>query len=117
MNNDNKRLYVGGVPFRSTNEDLVKYFSQAGEVVSANIIMEPGTRRSKGFAFVEMATEESTKKAIEMFHDQEFDGRRLMVNIAKPREERPQGERRSFQRRDDNNGGQSSGGFRARRNF
>ena len=86
------KLYVGGISYQSTNEDLKKYFSQAGEVLSAMIIIDKMTNRSKGFGFVEMANEAAAQKAISMLHDQEFMERRLTVNIAKPmapREERP----------------------------
>lgn len=92
----NTKLYVGGIPYSSSNEDLKAHFSQAGNVTSAQIIIDKMTNRSKGFGFVEMATEEEAQKAISMFHDQEFQGRRLTVNIARPlapREDRP---RRSF---------------------
>ena len=92
----NTKLYVGGIPYSSTNEDLKNHFAQAGEVASAQIIIDKMTGRSKGFGFVEMTSEEAANKAISMFHDQEFMGRKLTVNIARPlvpREERP---RRAF---------------------
>ncbi len=92
----NTKLYVGGIPYTSTNDDLKAHFSAAGEVVSAQIIIDRPTGRSKGFGFVEMKDEAGANKAIEMFHDQEFQGRRLTVNIARPltpREDRP---RRAF---------------------
>ena len=92
----NTKLYVGGIPYTSSNDDLKAHFSQAGNVTSAQIIIDKMTNRSKGFGFVEMATEEEAQKAISMFHDQDFQGRRLTVNIARPlapREDRP---RRSF---------------------
>jgi RNA recognition motif-containing protein len=90
------KLYVGGIPYTSTNDDLKNHFSAAGSVVSAQIIIDKMTNRSKGFGFVEMASEEEANKAIEMFHDKDFMGRRLTVNIARPlapREDRP---RRAF---------------------
>lgn len=92
----NSKLYVGGIPYSSTNEDLKAHFEGAGNVVSAQIIIDKMTKRSKGFGFVEMSTEDEANKAIQMFHDQEFQGRRLTVNIARPltpREDRP---RRAF---------------------
>jgi RNA recognition motif-containing protein len=92
----NSKLYVGGIPYSSTNEDLKAHFSAAGTVVSAQIIIDKMTNRSKGFGFVEMSSEAEAEKAISMFHDQEFQGRRLTVNIARPlapREDRP---RRAF---------------------
>lgn len=90
------KLYVGGIPYTSTNDDLKNHFAAAGSVVSAQIIIDKMTNRSKGFGFVEMASEEEANKAIEMFHDKDFMGRRLTVNIARPlapREDRP---RRAF---------------------
>ena len=90
------KLYVGGIPYTSTNDDLKNHFSPAGAVVSAQIIIDKMTNRSKGFGFVEMSSEEEANKAIEMFHDKDFGGRRLTVNIARPlapREDRP---RRAF---------------------
>ena len=92
----NSKLYVGGIPYSSTNEDLKAHFSAAGTVTSAQIIIDKLTNRSKGFGFVEMSSEEEAQKAISMFHDQDFQGRRLTVNIARPlapREDRP---RRAF---------------------
>ena len=92
----NSKLYVGGIPYSSTNDDLKNHFSAAGTVVSAQIIIDKMTNRSKGFGFVEMASDAEAQKAIEMFHDQEFQGRRLTVNVARPlapREDRP---RRAF---------------------
>lgn len=92
----NTKLYVGGIPYSSTNDDLKAHFGAAGTVVSAQIIIDKMTNRSKGFGFVEMSSEAEAQKAIEMFHDQDFQGRRLTVNIARPlapREDRP---RRAF---------------------
>ena len=92
----NSKLYVGGIPYTSTNDDLKNHFSPAGNVVSAQIIIDKMTNRSKGFGFVEMSSEAEALKAIEMFHDQDFQGRRLTVNVARPlapREDRP---RRAF---------------------
>ena len=86
------KLYVGGIPYTSSNDDLKNHFAQAGNVVSAQIIIDKMTNRSKGFGFVEMDSEEAANKAIGMFHDQDFMGRRLTLNIARPlapREDRP----------------------------
>lgn len=82
-------LYVGNLPFGTTNEDLLEAFSQFGTVVKAQIIMDRETGRSRGFAFVEMS--EGIEQAIQGMNDAEFQGRRLTVNEAKPREERPRG--------------------------
>lgn len=84
-----KRLYVGGIAYASSEEALRKHFEQAGAVVSAVIIKDKMTGRSKGFGFVEMSSDEEAMKAIEMLHDKELDGRRLTVNEARPLEEKP----------------------------
>ena len=84
-----KKLYVGGVSYSTTEQALSDAFSKAGEVASAAIIMDKMTGRSKGFGFVEMTTDEGAKAAIEMFNGKELDGRKLTVNEARPREERP----------------------------
>ena len=84
-----KKLYVGGVSYNTTEDALSAAFSKAGQVASAVIIMDKMTGRSKGFGFVEMETEEGAKAAIEMWNGKELDGRKLTVNEARPREERP----------------------------
>ncbi len=84
-----KKLYVGGVSYNTNDSALSDAFSKAGEVASAVIIMDKMTGRSKGFGFVEMATDEGAKAAIEMWNGKELDGRKLTVNEARPREERP----------------------------
>ncbi len=84
-----KRLFVGGIPYRTTEEALQEAFAQAGTVVSARIIKERETGRSKGFGFVEMETEEAAQAAIDMWNGKEFDGRELIVNIARAEEKRP----------------------------
>ena len=83
-----KRLYVGGIPYSSTEEGLKMAFSQAGNVTFVKIIIDKMTNRSKGFGFVEMETEEAAQKAIEMFDGKEFEGRTIKVNEAKPMEAR-----------------------------
>ena len=89
------KLYVGGISFNTTQNELSDAFSQAGTVTSAMIIMDRITGRSKGFGFVEMATAEEAQAAIELWNNKELSGRRLTVNVARPREERPA---RSFDR-------------------
>lgn len=84
-----KRLYVGGIAYASSEEALRKHFEQCGVVVSAVIIKDKMTGRSKGFGFVEMSSDEEAMKAVEMLHDKELDGRRLTVNEARPLEEKP----------------------------
>lgn len=91
-----KKLYVGNLPYSVRDGDLEQAFGQFGAVTSAKVMMERDTGRSKGFGFVEMSSDEEAQKAIAMFHDQEFQGRRLTVNVARPlapREDRP---RRAF---------------------
>lgn len=83
------KLYVGGLPYSVQEDALKEHFSQAGNVTSAVIIMDKMSGRSKGFGFVEMATAEEAQNAISMFNDQEFEGRKLTVNEARPMEARP----------------------------
>lgn len=80
----NKKLYVGGVSYNTQNESLKEAFSQAGTVVSATIIMDRMSGRSKGFGFVEMSTEEEAKAAIDLWNGKELDGRTLTVSEARP---------------------------------
>jgi RNA recognition motif-containing protein len=84
-----KRLYVGGLPYKTTDDELKEEFSKAGEVVSASIMMDKFTGRSRGFGFVEMADENGAAKAIEMYNGKDFGGRNLVVNEAKPMGDRP----------------------------
>jgi cold-inducible RNA-binding protein len=85
------RLFVGNLTYNSTDNDLQDYFSQAGTVVSVDIMQDRATGRSRGFAFVEMATQAEADKAVQMFHEKDFQGRTLTVNEARPREERAGG--------------------------
>ena len=85
------KLYVGNLSFRVTSEDLQDYFGAAGEVESANVVFDRETGRSRGFGFVEMASEDAATAAISQFNGQEYDGRNLVVNEARPREDRPRG--------------------------
>ena len=84
-----KKLYVGGLPYATTDTDLKDAFSKAGSVVSAVIIMDKMSGRSKGFGFVEMSSDEEAQKAIDMWNGKDFGGRTLTVNEARPMEERP----------------------------
>ena len=83
------KLYVGGLPYSTQEDALKELFAQAGSVVSAVIIMDKMSGRSKGFGFVEMSSQDEAAKAISMFNDQEFEGRKLTVNEARPMEARP----------------------------
>jgi cold-inducible RNA-binding protein len=82
------RLFVGNLSYRTLETDLQDHFSQAGVVTSVNIMYDKFTGRSRGFAFVEFATADEAIRAVELFQGQEFQGRPLTVNIARPREER-----------------------------
>lgn len=97
-----KRLFVGGLPYSATGAQLEELFSQAGKVESVNVIVDKFSGQSKGFAFVEMSTEEEAREAISKLNNFELDGRRIVVNEAKPQEKRDD---RNF-----NNRGRSGGG-------
>jgi len=84
----NKKLYVGGLPYSTTQDSLRDGFAAAGNVVSAIVITDKMSGRSKGFGFVEFETEDEAAKAIEMFNGKDFDGRRITVNEARPMEPR-----------------------------
>ena len=86
-----KKLYVGNLPFSATDEALQAHFSQAGTVESAKVIMDRDSGRSKGFGFVEMASDEEAAKAISQFNGQEYQGRPLTVAEAKPQPPREGG--------------------------
>ena len=96
-----KKLYVGGLPYATTDTELKEAFMQAGSVESAVIIMDKMSGRSKGFGFVEMSSDEEAQKAIEMMNGKDFGGRTLTVNEARPMEDRP--------RRDSRGGGYGGG--------
>lgn len=83
------KLYVGGLPYKTTDNELQQIFSQAGQVASARVIIDKMTGRSRGFGFVEMASDTDASKAIDMFNGQEIEGRRIIVNEARPMEDRP----------------------------
>ena len=84
----NKRLFVAGLPFSSTDSDLKDHFSKAGVITLVQIIIDKFSGRSKGFGFIEFEKEEEAAKAIEMFHETDFGGRKLIVAEAKPMEKR-----------------------------
>lgn len=79
-----KRLYVGGLPYSTTEEELRKHFEAAGSVESASVITDKMSGRSKGFGFVEMATPEEAQKAIELLNEKDMGGRKIVVNVARP---------------------------------
>ena len=94
------KLYVGNLSYDTTENGLRDLFAQAGTVHQVSLITDKFSGQPKGFGFVEMETQADAEKAIRMFNDQELDGRRLVVNIARPREERSGG------------GSRQSGGYR-----
>lgn len=85
----NKKLYVGGLPYSVTDEQLTELFESHGTVESAKVITDRYTDRSRGFGFVEMSTQEEAEQAIAALNGTELEGRSLTVNISKPREDRP----------------------------
>ena len=97
------KLYVGNLSYGTTEQMLRELFMQAGNVNSVALIKEPGTQRSKGFAFVEMGTQAELQKAISMFNGYTLDERQMAVSVARPREER-------------GGGGNSRGGYNNNRN-
>ncbi|MGH9339427.1 MAG: RNA recognition motif domain-containing protein [Acidobacteriota bacterium] len=101
------KLYVGNLSFKTSNQDLQTLFEQAGTVESATVVTDRHTGRSRGFGFVEMATQEEGERAIKEFNGKEIDGRNLTVNEARPREERSGGGRGGFNR---GGGGEGAGG-------
>ena len=103
------KLYVGNLAFQTTSQELQQLFGQAGTVQSASVVEDRDTGRSRGFAFVEMSSEEEATSAIDQFNGKEVGGRALKVNEAKPRENRGGGGR-GFS---DNRGGYSGSGHRS----
>lgn len=100
------RLFVGNLSYQTMEQDIQDHFAQAGAVTSVSLMMDKFTGKSRGFAFVELASAEEANKAVEMFNGKELQGRALTVNIARPREERPRGHA---------GGGGGGGGFRGGR--
>jgi len=85
------KLYVGNLPYNTTEEDLKQMFAEAGVVVSASIITDRETGRSKGFGFVEMQTQADAEKARSLFNGREVNNRQLKVDLARPRTDAPRG--------------------------
>lgn len=100
-----KKLYVGNLPFSTTEQDLHTKFSALGEVASAKIIVDRDSGRSKGFGFVEMADDGAADRAINEFNGQDFAGRNMIVSEARPQADRP-----SFGGRGGGGGGRGGGG-------
>ena len=85
------KLYVGNLSFNTTETDLQDHFAQAGAVTEVMLVQDKFTGKSRGFAFITMATDADAANAITMFHGKTMDGRALTVNEARPREDRPPG--------------------------
>ena len=82
-----RRLYVGNLPYSATEDQLTELFGRAGKVDNVRVMRDMATGRARGFAFVEMASDEEALKAISEFHEQQMDGRALVVNEARPKPE------------------------------
>jgi cold-inducible RNA-binding protein len=102
------KLFVGSLSYNTTDATLEEFFAQAGNVVSAKVIMDRDTNRSKGFGFVEMGSDEEAQAAIAQLNDKELDGRQIAVNEARPQEKR---ERRPFNGGGNGGGNRNGGGF------
>ena len=85
----NKKLYIGNLPYSATAEEIRALFEQVGEIADVAVSSDRETGRSKGFGFVEMATEDLAQEAIQRFNGYSMNNRPLTVNEARPREERP----------------------------
>ena len=85
------KLYVGSLAYSITDDKLKEIFAEVGTVTSAQVILDRDTNQSKGFGFVEMSTEDEAKEAIKTLNGKEVDGRALMVNEARPNEDRSSG--------------------------
>jgi RNA recognition motif-containing protein len=99
-----RRLYVGNLPYSATEDQLSELFSRAGKVDSVRVMRDMATGRARGFAFVEMGTDEDAQKAISEFHEHQMEGRALVVNEARPKPEGGFG--------GGGGGGRGRGGFR-----
>ncbi|MES1944661.1 RNP-1 like RNA-binding protein [Salinisphaera sp. PC39] len=89
-------IYVGNLPWSTTEDSLRELFESYGEVSSAKVITDRETGRSRGFGFVEMPDDGAAQSAIDALNDKDFEGRNLRVNEARPREQRPRGPRARF---------------------
>jgi len=96
-----RRLYVGNLPYSSSEDQLTELFSRAGKVESVRVMRDMSTGRARGFAFVEMSTDEEAERAITQFHEHQLEGRALVVNEARPKPEGGSG----------GGGGRGRGGF------
>lgn len=107
----NKRIYVGNLPFSATESEVNDLFRQFGTIESCHLVTDRDTGRSKGFAFVEMSTDDEADKAIENLNNQEMDGRSLNINEARPKNESSRGGGGYGQSRGGGGGGYGGGGY------
>jgi len=107
-----KKLYVGSLSYGVTDDQLRDFFAQAGAVSSAQVVMDRMTGRSRGFGFVEMASDEEAQRAVETLNGQELDGRAIVVNEARPMSDRPRRSGGGF-----GGGGGGRGGFNRNRSY
>lgn len=105
------KLYVGNLPYSTADADLTQLFAEYGTVVSASVISDRETGRSKGFGFVEIEEEDKAKAAVEALNGKDFGGRNIVVNEARPREERPRNSGGGY---GGDRGGNGGGSFRQR---
>ena len=82
-----KKLFIGNLPYTVNDEQLKDIFKEAGNVEAANVVTDKFSGRSRGFGFVEMSSEEEVKKAVEELNEKEVDGRKIVVNEARPKKE------------------------------
>jgi len=99
-----KRLFVGGLPYSITSSQLEEILSKFGKVASCDVIIDRDSGQSKGFGFVEMENDKEADEAIEKLNETELEGRKIAVNVARPREERPRFDNRGGGSRRDNRG-------------
>ncbi len=106
-----KKLFVGGIPYSITSAQLEEMFSKFGKIISCDVITDRYSGQSKGFAFVEMEDDKAADEAMAKLNETELEGRKIVVNVARPREERPRFDNRGGgPRRDDR--GPRRGGYR-----
>ena len=112
-----RRLYVGNLPYKITDEELTQLFGQVGAVENVRVMRDVATGRARGFAFVQMASDEAAEAAISRFHEYSLEGRPLVVNEARPKPEGsgPGGGGPRFDRGDRGDRGNRGGGGGSRR--
>lgn len=108
-------IYISNLSYGVNDADLRELFAEYGEITSAKVIMDRETGRSRGFGFVEMSDDAQAQKAIEELNQAEYDGKVISVSVAKPRTDRPAGNRGGFNRNGGSRGG--FGGERRERRF